>query len=56
MSNPMEYKSRTNKVLKRFNKNYGTNHDYQWLQNFCDKSKIDLRSRLVELVGFMKTL
>lgn len=56
MTNPMEFRSRINRVIKRFNKKHGSIRDYQWLQDFCDENKIDLRSRLVELVGFMKTI
>lgn len=56
MSNPMEFKSRINRVLRRYHKDRSSDRDYYWLQDFCEEHSVDLRSRLVELVTFVKKL
>jgi len=56
MSKPMEFKSRINRVLKRYHKERSSDRDYYWLQDFCEEHNVDLRSRLVELVTFVKGL
>lgn len=56
MSRPMEFKSRINKVLRRYHKDRSSDRDYYWLQDFCEDHAVDLRSKLSELVAFVKSL
>lgn len=51
-----EFKSRINRVLRRYHKDRSSDRDYYWLQDFCEEHSVDLRSRLVELVTFVKKL
>lgn len=56
MSKPMEFKSRINRILRRYHKDKSSDRDYYWLKNFCDEHNVDLRSRIVNLVEFVKGL
>lgn len=56
MSKPMEFKSRIKRVLRRYHKDRSSDRDFYWLQDFCDDYEVKLRSRLVELVTYIKAL
>ncbi len=54
MSKPMDFKSRINRVLRRYHRDHSTDRDYYWLQNFCDEHRVELHLRLAELVRYVK--
>lgn len=44
------------RILRRDHKDNSSDRDYYWLKNFCDEHNVDLRSRIVNLVEFVKGL
>ncbi len=55
MQNPMSFRSKILETVKRFSYTFGTDRDFEWINNYCKVCKIDYAVEVYKLEEYLRS-
>lgn len=53
---PMNFRSKISIAVRRFSRKYGTKRDNDWLEEYCNGKRIDLKVKMQELKTYIQSM
>lgn len=56
MSIPMNFPKKLSLTVKRFSRRYGRERDIEWIETYCHKKEIELKTKMQKLKAYLKSM